>query len=45
LHILKARLSTALAYDFNDLEEQLRRRIGRIFLPALLLKQEVNECA
>jgi len=39
LQILRARLSTALAYDFDDLEEQLRRRIGRISLPALLLKQ------
>ena len=42
LHTLAARLSTALANDFYDLEEQQRRSIGRVFRPALKLMHGVG---
>jgi hypothetical protein len=44
LHSLAARLSTALANDFYDLEGQQRRSIERVFRPALKLMRGVGEC-
>ena len=42
MHTLAARLSTALANDFYDLEGQQRRSIGRVFRPALKLMHGVG---